>query len=198
MRVSRCRLRNANPCWRSGLLNRRVASELLRTSDLRFVDGSAAGQRLATSLLPLCVSLIAIIHSSLDEISPGMLQALADVKELTTHAASAGAVAISAMPTSFFKPDGLDAIVSYFETIAACAPHLPLYYYHLAIKTGVYIRCDKLLAKIGALQVNEGRLKSFRGIKYSDAGGSTSCTMVAMTTTAAWHSHPSELPVVIY
>jgi N-acetylneuraminate lyase len=49
-------------------------------------------------------------------------EALADVKALTAHAAAAGAVAIAAMPTTFFKPDSIDTIISYFKIIAACAP----------------------------------------------------------------------------
>jgi N-acetylneuraminate lyase len=45
---------------------------------------------------------------------------------------------------------------------------LPLYYYHIAIKTAVFIRCDKLLQKVSEAQAG-GRLRTFRGIKYSDA-----------------------------
>ena len=95
-------------------------------------------------------------------------EALSDVKELTLHAVASGAVAIAAMPTSFFKPNDIEAILRYFEIISNLAPKTPLYYYHLAIKTGVFIRCDKLLIRVAELQ-KEGKLLNFRGIKYSDA-----------------------------
>jgi dihydrodipicolinate synthase/N-acetylneuraminate lyase len=49
-------------------------------------------------------------------------EALTDAKELAAHAAKCGAVAIGVMPTSFFKPDGLDGVLSYLEIIANCAP----------------------------------------------------------------------------
>jgi N-acetylneuraminate lyase len=92
--------------------------------------------------------------------------AIADVTAMATHAAGAGAVAIAAMPTCFFKPENLDRVVDFMAAIAAACPSLPLYYYHLPIKTGVNIRCDKLLAK---LEAAVARVPTFVGIKYSDA-----------------------------
>jgi N-acetylneuraminate lyase len=129
-------------------------------------------------------------------------EAITDVLDLAKHAQAAGAVAMGVTPTSFFKPDGLDAIMRYLELVADAAPcvrrgpsrpsaglhtphhrtpsplpsaaptppcsALPLYYYHIAIKTAVFIRCDKLLQKVSEAQA-AGRLRTFRGIKYSDA-----------------------------
>ena len=66
---------------------------------------------------------------------------------------------------TYFKPPSLDSIVDMLAAISAAAPTLPLYYYHIPIKTAVIIRVDHLLAKIHA---NPARVPSFRGIKYTD------------------------------
>jgi N-acetylneuraminate lyase len=95
-------------------------------------------------------------------------ESIADAQELAAHAASAGAVAIGVVPPTFFKPIDVNACCSLLEAIATHAPKLPVYYYHIAIMTGVSIRCDLLLKRVSELQ-NEGRLTQFRGIKYSDA-----------------------------
>jgi len=95
-------------------------------------------------------------------------ESVIDAQELAAHAASAGAVAIGVVPPTFFKPVDVNACCSLLEAIASHAPKLPVYFYHIAIMTGVSIRCDHLLKRISELQ-NEGRLTQFRGIKYSDA-----------------------------
>lgn len=92
-------------------------------------------------------------------------EALPDMVALSKHAAAAGAAAIAAMPTTFNKPATLDAIVDLLAALAAAAPTLPLYYYHIAIKTGVAIRCDKLLEAVAAAH---DRVPTFRGIKFTD------------------------------
>lgn len=58
-------------------------------------------------------------------------------KELARHAQEVGADAIGALPSLFFKPQSLDALVDYCRLIAAEAPSLPFYYYHLPVFTGV-------------------------------------------------------------
>lgn len=66
----------------------------------------------------------------------------------------------------FFKPDGISRIVEYMALISAAAPRLPLYYYHIPIKTAVGVRPDKLLA---ALHEAKASVPTFVGIKFSDA-----------------------------
>jgi N-acetylneuraminate lyase len=90
------------------------------------------------------------------------------VTDLAAHAAAAGAVAVAAMPPSFFKPDGVEGVIRYMKLVAASSGALPVYYYHIPIKTGVGIRCDKLLARVVEEQA-AGALTTFRGVKYSDA-----------------------------
>jgi hypothetical protein len=49
----------------------------------------------------------------------------------------------------------------WFAEVATAVPDLPLYYYHIAIMTGVNFRMDKFLEAI------HGRIPTFRGLKYS-------------------------------
>lgn len=51
----------------------------------------------------------------------------------------------------------------WLSAVASVAPTMPLYYYHIAIMTGVNFRMDQLLEAI------HDRIPSFRGLKYSDA-----------------------------
>jgi len=95
-------------------------------------------------------------------------ESLPDMLDLAEHASHSGASAVGYQPSVFFKPDGIPAIVGILEMIASHSRGLPLYYYHIPIKTSVNIRCDALLDAVAAQQAL-GRLRTFRGIKYSDA-----------------------------
>ena len=96
-------------------------------------------------------------------------ESLRDAQELAAHAARAGASAIGIVPPTFFKMGDIDSCLGWVEAVAAHAPALPAYYYHIPSMTGVAVRCDKMLERVAQLQEKEGRLRSFRGIKYSDA-----------------------------
>lgn len=92
-------------------------------------------------------------------------ESIADVTALAAHAQAAGAAACAAHTPSFNKPFGLDGVVEFLARISAAAPKLPLYYYNIAVKTNVNIRCDKLLAAIDA---EPSRVPTFRGVKFTD------------------------------
>ena len=105
-------------------------------------------------------------------------ESIADTLALAAHAearraggpalapGAAPVAAISAIAPTFNKPAGIDAVVELLARICVVAPSLPLYYYHIAIKTGIALRCDLLLAAAAAAKA---RLPTFAGIKYSDA-----------------------------
>ena len=95
-------------------------------------------------------------------------EALPDMLELAAHAATTGASAVSYQPSVFFKPEGIPSLLSLMDLVSSSAPGLPLYYYHLLGKTGVSVRCDLMLDAVAAAQA-QGKLRCFRGIKYSDA-----------------------------
>jgi len=64
---------------------------------------------------------------------------LTDSCTLARHAQEIGADAIATIAPSFFKPAGVPELVSWCQRIAAAAPQLPFYYYHMPAMTGVNI-----------------------------------------------------------
>ena len=87
---------------------------------------------------------------------------LESAADLAGHAASVGADAISSLPTTYFKPGSLDLLVESIAKVAAGAPELPYYYYHIPRLTGVTFDTVDLLAAVSKSVPN------FAGIKFSD------------------------------
>ncbi len=86
---------------------------------------------------------------------------LKDSQTLATHAQEIGADAISLVPPSYFKPKSIEALVSFMAEVAACAPNLPFYYYHIPGITDVNIDVVELL------RTGHNRIPTLAGIKYS-------------------------------
>jgi N-acetylneuraminate lyase len=86
---------------------------------------------------------------------------LADSRALAEHAASVGADSIACMAPFFFKPAGVEGLVEWCEQIAAAAPELPFYYYHMPSMTGFHVQVSEFL-KLAA-----GRIPNLAGIKYT-------------------------------
>jgi len=92
-----------------------------------------------------------------------------DAADLAAHAAAtAGVAACGLVAPSYFKPGDVGACVALLESVAAAAPALPLYWYSIPSMTGVAVRADLLLRRVAALQDQEGRLRSVRGVKFSE------------------------------
>ena len=62
---------------------------------------------------------------------------MADCKVLAGHAQKIGADAIAVMAPFFYKPANVRDLVTFCAEIAAEAPKLPFYYYHIPSMTGV-------------------------------------------------------------
>lgn len=62
---------------------------------------------------------------------------LTDSCELARHAQEIGAAATSLTSPSFFKPGNIKDLVDTCAMVAAAAPDLPFYYYHIPVMTGV-------------------------------------------------------------
>lgn len=86
---------------------------------------------------------------------------LSDCVKLTSHAASCGADAISAVAPSYLKPERLSILVDWMSVIAAEAPDCPFYYYHIPGLTGVNFSMSEFL------QVGISRIPNLKGIKFS-------------------------------
>jgi N-acetylneuraminate lyase len=89
---------------------------------------------------------------------------IAEAQLLAAHAQAAGAGAISATPPSYFKPPTLAALVDCMGEIAAAAPRLPFYYYHIPGMTAVTPNVAALLRNGG------GRIPTLAGVKFSHTG----------------------------
>ncbi len=84
-----------------------------------------------------------------------------DSRELARHAAEIGAWGIGAMAPPFPKIGRVEELVKYIEEIAAGAPSLPFYYYHIPAFNGAFLPMTELLAAV------DGRVPNFAGIKYT-------------------------------
>lgn len=82
-------------------------------------------------------------------------------RRLAEHAAAIGAWGIGAMAPPFPKINRVEELVKYIEEIAAGAPELPFYFYHIPAFNGAYLPMVKLLEAV------DGRVPNFAGIKYT-------------------------------
>jgi N-acetylneuraminate lyase len=62
---------------------------------------------------------------------------LADAKTLAAHAQKSKAAAVGCMAPYYFKPPGIRELAQFCAAVAASAPALPFYYYHIPSMTGV-------------------------------------------------------------
>lgn len=104
------------------------------------------------AVAPKSLSVIVhVAHNSLDE-----------SQKLAAHAEQLGAYAIASIGPTFFKPAGVDQLVDFCAPVAAAAPSLPFYYYHIPVMTGVY------LPMLDFLRVASKRIPNLAGIKFTD------------------------------
>ena len=85
---------------------------------------------------------------------------LADGRALAEHAQRIGAAAISAMAPCFFKP-ALPELVVFAGAIAAAAPRLPFYFYHIPSLTGVSWPMARFLEAAG------DKIPTLAGLKFT-------------------------------
>jgi len=86
---------------------------------------------------------------------------LVEARDLAAHAQAAGADATSAMPPSYFKPASVAMLVKCSAEIAAAAPKLPFYYYHIPVMTGVGLPMVEFLKQAAE------RIPNVAGLKYT-------------------------------
>ena len=82
-------------------------------------------------------------------------------RKLAEHAQKIGAWGIGAMAPPFPKISRIEELVKYCEEIAAGAPDLPFYFYHIPAFNGAYLPMVKFLEAV------DGRIPNFTGIKYT-------------------------------
>jgi N-acetylneuraminate lyase len=80
---------------------------------------------------------------------------------LAAHAQQIGAAAISAVTPVYFKPDSLAALIATMSHIAAGAPDLPFYYYHIPVMTGL------TFSPLEFLKQAVDQIATLRGMKFT-------------------------------
>lgn len=84
-----------------------------------------------------------------------------EAAELAKHAQSAGADAVSAVAPWYFKPRNVEMLVASMRQIAAGAPDLPFYFYHIPALTNVNFSMYEFLQKA------DGVIPNLAGIKFT-------------------------------
>ncbi len=87
---------------------------------------------------------------------------LADSQTLARQAQDLGAMAISAVAPSYFKPQTLSDLIECSASIASAAPGLPFYHYDIPMLTGVNHSMALFLEQAPA------KIPNLAGIKYSN------------------------------
>ena len=87
---------------------------------------------------------------------------LADARTLAAQAQSLGAVAISALAPSYFKPRNLDILIACCADVAAAAPEIPFYYYDIPALTGVGFSMPDFLVQAPA------KIPTLAGLKFTN------------------------------
>jgi N-acetylneuraminate lyase len=82
-------------------------------------------------------------------------------KDLASHSQSIGAYAIASMAPNFFPSSDVNVIADYCRQVAASAPNIPFYYYHLPTATGTHIKVHELLEKAS------GMIPNLAGVKFT-------------------------------
>ena len=86
---------------------------------------------------------------------------LAECQRLARHAQSIRADAIAAIAPSFFKPGGVAGLVEWCAPIAAAAPNLPFYFYHMPSMSGVQVSVSEFLPRAAE------RIPNLAGVKFT-------------------------------
>ncbi len=84
-----------------------------------------------------------------------------EAAELAAHAQEIGVDVASATAPSYFKIDSVELLTECMAEIAAAAPELPFYYYHIPALTGAALDMVQFLSQAG------DRIANLVGLKYT-------------------------------
>ncbi len=87
---------------------------------------------------------------------------MADAQELAAQAGRLGALAISALAPSYFKPANLDLLIECAADVAAAAPNTPFYFYDIPSMTGVSFPMPEFLDRAAE------RIPTLAGLKFTN------------------------------
>jgi N-acetylneuraminate lyase len=87
---------------------------------------------------------------------------IANARTLAAYAESIGAIAISALAPSYFKPRSIDSLIACCTEIASAAPNTPFYYYDIPSLTGVSLPMPEFLSAA------KERIPTLAGLKFTN------------------------------
>lgn len=85
-----------------------------------------------------------------------------EAQALARHAASQGAVAISALAPFYVKPRSVEDLIAVCAAIASAAPDLPFYFYDIPVLTGVHLPMPEFLTRA------RDRIPNLVGLKFTN------------------------------
>jgi N-acetylneuraminate lyase len=86
---------------------------------------------------------------------------LEEARSLAAHAQQAGADIVSATCPSYFKITSVEALIESMAVVAAGAPELPFYYYHIPVLTGSAIDMVEFMRQ------GRSQIPNLVGLKYT-------------------------------
>lgn len=87
---------------------------------------------------------------------------LTDAAHLARQAQELGALAISALSPSYFKPRSIEVLIDCCAQIASAAPATPFYFYDIPVLTGVNLSMPEFLATA------KERIPTLAGLKFTN------------------------------
>ena len=142
------------------------AAHLLQNGVAAVFIGGTTGESSSLSLeerLALAERWMAVVKgSALRVVVHVGSNCLADACALASQAEKLGAVAISALAPSYFKPRSVHVLIACCAEIAAAAPQTPFYYYDIPALTGVSLSPLEFLEKAPA------RIPTLAGLKFTN------------------------------
>ena len=88
-------------------------------------------------------------------------ESVREAQGLAAHAQEIGAHAISAVSPVYFRPDSVPSLVKSMAYVAAGAPRLPFYYYHIPAISRVELALEKFLCEA------VDTIPTLQGVKYT-------------------------------
>ena len=142
-----------------------VVADLLRRNGLKgvFINGSSGEGYMLTEeeRMQLAEVWVKAVPEDFKVIVHVGSTCVASSRRMAEHAQQIGAWGIGAMATPFPRIGRIEELVKYCEEIAAGAPQLPFYYYHIPAFNNAY------LSMLDFLKAVDGRIPNFAGIKYT-------------------------------
>lgn len=128
-----------------------------------FIAGSTGESALLTTeeRLRLTERWCAVAKDHLEVIVHVGHASLEEARILAAHAERCGATAVSSLAPYYFKPTSTKALVASMAHVAAAAPGLPFYYYHIPVLTGVGG------SMVAFLELAAAQIPNLGGIKFT-------------------------------